>query len=217
MARLLANPFYYGHFRYLGEVHEGKHQGVISKRLFDEVQTVLARRGKLQRKANDPKPLCGLVYCSCGMMFTAETQVKRQKNGNVHVYDYYRCTRKSKTVACRELHVRAEALDKQLSALLLGFSLPTPWADKLRELMRKDELSEKAEYSANTEVLRNDTAQLSGKLQRLLDSYLDGDVERELYQDKRAEILGQKRRPEEKNRANDARRFDVGRTDENMA
>lgn len=138
------------------------------------------------------------VVCSCGMMFTAETQVKRQKNGNVHVYDYYRCTRKSKTVACREPHVRAEALDKQLSALLLGFSLPTPWADKLRELMRKDELSEKAEYSANTEVLRNDTAQLSGKLQRLLDSYLDGDVERELYQDKRAEILGQKRRPEEK-------------------
>ena len=99
---------------------------------------------------------------------------------------------------CIEPHVRAEALDKQLSALLLGFSLPTAWADKLRELMRKDELSEKAEYSANTEALRNDTAQLSSKLQRLLDSYLDGDVERELYQDKRAEILGQKKRLEEK-------------------
>ncbi len=99
---------------------------------------------------------------------------------------------------CIEPHVRAEALDKQLSALLLGFSLPTAWADKLRDLMRKDELSEKAEYSANTELLRNDTAQLSSKLQRLLDSYLDGDVERELYQDKRAEILGQKKRLEEK-------------------
>ena len=198
VARMLANPFYYGHFRYLGEVYEGKHKDIISKRLFDEVQTVLARRGKLQRKANDPKPLCGLVYCSCGMMFTSERQTKRQKNGNVHVYDYYRCTRKSKTVVCREPHIRAEELDKQLSTLLVGFSLPKSWADKLRELMRKDELSEKAEYSANTEVLRNDTAQLSDKLARLLDGYLDGDIERELYQAKRAEILGQKKRLEEK-------------------
>ena len=35
------------------------------------------------------------------------------------------------------------------------------------------------------------------KMQRLLDSYLDGDVERELYQDKRAEILGKKKLLEE--------------------
>ena len=34
---------------------------------------------------------------------------------------------------------------------------------------------------------------MSSKLQRLLDSYLDGDVERELYQSKRAEILGEKK------------------------
>ncbi len=125
IARMLANPFYYGHFCYLGEVHEGKHKGIISKRLFDQVQTVLTQRGKPQRKANDPKPLCGLVYCTCGMMFTSERQTKRQKNGNVHIYDYYRCTRKSKTIICREPHIRAEELDKQLSALLLDIFLQT--------------------------------------------------------------------------------------------
>ena len=38
---------------------------------------------------------------------------------------------------------------------------------------------------------------MSSKLQRLLDSYLDGDVERELYQNKRAEILGEKKRLQE--------------------
>lgn len=40
-------------------------------------------------------------------------------------------------------------------------------------------------------------ARLSEKMQRLLDGYLDGDVERELYQDKRAEILGKKKLLEE--------------------
>ncbi len=191
--RMLENPFYYGHFRYNGEVHEGKHKEIISKRLFDQVQVVLERRGKPHPAKNDPKPLCGLVYCSCGMMYTAEAHIKRQKNGNVHQYVYYRCTRKSKIVRCTEPHIRAEELDRQLSALLQGYTLPSAWADKLRELIHKDEAKEKADYSTVTNALQANIAQLSEKLQRLLDSYLDGDVERELYQDKRAEILGKKK------------------------
>ncbi len=199
VTRILNNPFYYGHFRYVGEAYEGSHKGIVSKRLFDQVQTALERRGKPQRKAkNEPKPLCGLVYCSCGMMFTAETRIKRQKNGNVHVYTYYRCTRKSKTVVCREPHIRAEELDKQLTELLSGFAMPTAWADKLRELMRNDEASEKADFVRATGKDKQSIAQLSDKLQRLLDGYLEGDIERELYQVKRAEILGQKKRLEEK-------------------
>ncbi len=191
--RILTNPFYYGHFRYLGEVHEGKHKAIVSKRLFNEVQIVLKRRGKPHRKANDPKPLCGLVYCSCGMMFTSERQVKHQKNGNVHIYDYYRCTRKSKTVACKQPHIRAEELDRQLSRLLLDFAMPTAWADKLYELIEQDEQKEKSTLNSQINSTQEQIVQLSEKLQRLLDSYLDGDVERELYQDKRAEILGDKK------------------------
>ena len=78
---MLTNPFYYGHFRYLGEVYEGKHTPIISKRLFDDVQNALERRGKPQKAVKEPWPFCGLIHCSCGMMFTNERQVKRQKNG----------------------------------------------------------------------------------------------------------------------------------------
>ena len=35
--RPLTNPFYYGHFKYAGEIYEGKHAPIISKKLFDEV------------------------------------------------------------------------------------------------------------------------------------------------------------------------------------
>ncbi|MGB3009006.1 MAG: recombinase family protein [Candidatus Saccharimonadales bacterium] len=195
--RILANPFYYGHFQYLGEVHEGKHKAIISKRLFDQAQTVLERRGKPHPAKNDPLPLCGLVACSCGMMYTAERHVKRQKNGNVHTYVYYRCTRKSKTIVCREPHIRAGELDKQLSALLQGYAMSTAWADELRSLICKDELVEKSDFEGTISASREHITQLSGKLQRLLDSYLDGDVERDLYQDKRAEILGEKKRLQE--------------------
>ena len=33
--KILTNPFYYGHFRYRGEVHQGSHKPMISKKLFD--------------------------------------------------------------------------------------------------------------------------------------------------------------------------------------
>ncbi|MGK2896332.1 MAG: recombinase family protein, partial [Candidatus Saccharimonadales bacterium] len=39
--KMLTNPLYYGHFRYAGEVHEGKHTPIITKSLFDRVQATL--------------------------------------------------------------------------------------------------------------------------------------------------------------------------------
>ena len=38
------NPFYYGVMLSSGELFEGKHEPIISKRLFDEVQAVMERK-----------------------------------------------------------------------------------------------------------------------------------------------------------------------------
>ena len=45
----------------------------ISETTVRRVQTVLKTTRQTAQKANDPKPLCGLVIARCGMMFTAET------------------------------------------------------------------------------------------------------------------------------------------------
>ncbi|PIP87428.1 MAG: hypothetical protein COV07_03520 [Candidatus Vogelbacteria bacterium CG10_big_fil_rev_8_21_14_0_10_45_14] len=108
---VLSNPFYYGHFYYSGEIYEGKHTPIISKKLFDKVQDVLCERGRPAKPRNEPMAFCGLLRCAtCGMMITAENKVKRQKNGNIHKYVYYRCTKKSKTISCNEGCVREEEL-----------------------------------------------------------------------------------------------------------
>ena len=201
ITKLLTNPFYYGHFRYAGEVFEGKHAPIISKKLFDDVQKVIDRRKhKRTTKHNDPKPLCGLLRCgSCNMMITGENQTKRQKNGNIHHYVYYHCTKKRKnTPRCSEPHVRQELLDEQLSEILQEYAMPTAWADKLREFMDKDINDQQARSQAQTADLETSITQLSTKLQRLLDSYLDQDIDRETYISKKAEIVSQKKGFEEK-------------------
>ena len=76
--------------------------------------------------------------------------------------------------------------------------MPASWADKLRELIDKDEANEKTDFAHRVAGDKKTVTCLSEKMQRLLDSYLNSDVERELYQDKRAEILGKKKLLEEK-------------------
>ena len=41
---ILSNPFYYGHFRYSGEIYEGKHEPMVAKKLWDQVQEVMRQR-----------------------------------------------------------------------------------------------------------------------------------------------------------------------------
>ena len=201
ITKMLTNPFYYGHFRYAGEVFEGKHTPIISKKLFDDVQKVIDRRKhKRTTKQNDPKPLCGLLRCgSCDMMITGENQTKRQKNGNIHRYLYYHCTKKRKnTPRCPEPHVRQELLDEQLSTMLQEYTMPMAWAVKLHELMDKDVTDQQTRNQAQTTDLQASIAQLSAKLQRLLDSYLDQDIDQDTYVSKKAEIMSQKKGFEEK-------------------
>ena len=196
---ILTNPFYYGHFRYAGEQHEGKHPPLITKKLFDEVQAVLLDRGRPQYKAkNVPEAFCGLLACaSCGMMITAERKVKRQKNGNVHQYIYYRCTKKSKVSKCAEPFVREEALHRQLSSLIETASLPAVWAEAMQEMVERDERDSAQTAAVLIGEAREKVATLSRKLERLLDSYLEQDIEREVYRERKADLMSQKKSLEE--------------------
>ena len=196
--QILKNPFYYGHFVYDGELHEGKHEALVSKKLFDEVQAVIEHRSHPTKGLREPQPYCGLLRCGCGMMITSESKTKRQKNGNEHHYVYYRCSRKNKAVRCVESAVRSELLDKQLSELLQDYALPTDWADEMRQLVDETERSEKVAVDSKVDDLREQVAHLSGKLQRLLDSFLDGVIERDIYVAKKAELMSEKKSLEEK-------------------
>ena len=196
--KILTNPIYYGHFRYAGEVYEGKHTPIITKKLFDTVQATLERRGQKRKGANAPQVLCGLLSCgACNMAITAEKKVKRQKNGNTHEYVYYRCTRKSKAIKCTEPAITEPDLRTQLSDILQGYALPSEWADELRQMLDEDE--QKAEQATGVFIADAQTkvSNLRSKLQRLLDGYLDQDIDQPTYRTKQAELMSEKKSLEE--------------------
>ncbi|MBN1325751.1 recombinase family protein [Candidatus Falkowbacteria bacterium] len=118
--RILVTPFYYGVFEYpsnSGNWYTGKHSPLISKELFDKVQEQLTRDNIVKQYGKEfsfTKVMqCGL----CGSGITAQEKFKKQKNGNVHHYIYYGCTR-GKDKDCKSGYIREEDLIKQLVKLM---------------------------------------------------------------------------------------------------
>ena len=174
ITKILTNPIYYGHFRHAGELHEGTHQPIITKKLFDDVQTVLSGRWRWSpkdtTKKRDPKAFTKLLRCgNCGSGITAEV-----KKGHT----YYRCTRKNQTRLCFQPFIREEALDGEISDLLKAFTLRSDWAEDMLKRVKKekDECAQSAELVAAGKRL--EVEKVSQRLQRLLDSLLDGLIDR---------------------------------------
>jgi site-specific DNA recombinase len=199
IARILSSSFYVGLFKYNKEIYEGKHEPIVSKNIFDKVQMVLKQRGKPQKTKNEPQALCGLLSCAtCGMSITGERKIKRQLNGNVHTYLYYRCTKKSKAVVCDEPHVVERDLTKEVSSALRPYILPKDWAVDLIHRLEKDAKEKTQSSSIVVQEMQTSLERLKTKLQRLLDSFLDQDIERSVYLENKAQLMGDKKSLEEK-------------------
>jgi DNA invertase Pin-like site-specific DNA recombinase len=117
--RNLSLPFYYGAFEYprkSGNWYQGKHESIVTKELFDLVQQQL--KSNIIRSENKEFAFTKLMTCgSCGSGICADEKIKRQKNGNVHRYVYYGCT-KARDKNCRCGYIEERELIKQFEGIM---------------------------------------------------------------------------------------------------
>lgn len=188
----LQNIFYIGLMRYKGEVFEGKHKPLISKKLFDKVQKVLKQRGKPQ-KIKHNFAFLGLMKCPCSAAITAEKKIK--PSGREYIY--YRCTKKKGP--CPEKHfLREEDLISQIKTYFQKVSLSSQDAEKVLTELKKDELKAKEETKILVQNLKKELLEIETKLEKLLDVYLAETISTEEYTTKKQKILTRKLELQEK-------------------
>ncbi len=116
---ILQNPFYYGSFEYpvgSGNWYQGKHEPLITKELFDEVQKQM--KSQFTKSESKEFAFTKLMTCGlCGSGITAQEKFKKQQNGNVHRYVYYGCT-KAKDKSCKCGLIEEKELIKQFEDLV---------------------------------------------------------------------------------------------------
>lgn len=116
---ILKNTFYYGEFEYPrggGIWYKGKHEPIITKELFDQVRQEM--KTNIIRVESKEFAFTKLMKCGiCASGITADEKFKKQKNGNIHRYVYYGCT-KFNDKNCKCGYINEDALIEELQKLI---------------------------------------------------------------------------------------------------
>ena len=187
LSTMLRNPFYVGIIRRkrTGETFAGRHEPLISSKLFDRVQRILD--GRLAPRTKQHRFLFQRLFrCeSCGYALISEKQ-----KGNV----YYRCH----TPTCPTTSLREDVLQAEVDRTLVSLTLPRTFEAVLREKIQAlGSESRAAEQRELTEV-RLALGKVEQRLSRLADLLLDGSVEVDLFAAKKEELLRERARLRER-------------------
>ena len=180
---ILKNPFYYGVFRYKGEIYEASHPPIITKQLFDRVQQVFKQRANPTREKTYSFVFRGFIKCGeCGGMIT--TEIKKDK------YIYYHCTKR--ITKCSQKFLREEELTGQIICSLAKIWLNDKTARKILQSFEQHRNKEENTASFEISKIEQKLKVIEEKIDRLLDGYISGLIDADEYQTKKQKLVEQK-------------------------
>lgn len=199
--KIFTSPFYYGWFEYgkgsVKQLYKGSHEPMITEKEYDIVQKLLGRHGR-PRPQKHRFAFTGLMRCgNCGAMITAEEKIKRQKNGNIHRYIYYRCT-KQKDEKCQQRAVELSELSKQIDAEINKLTISEKFKDWAIRYLHEIRQTEAQTHEATLKSSERDHLRLIQQLDNLLLKYSSPEnsegqlITDQEYQDVRSRLLKQK-------------------------
>ncbi|HJQ09072.1 MAG TPA: recombinase family protein [Candidatus Saccharimonadales bacterium] len=184
VTRILTNPFYIGVNRMQGRDYPGAQEPIITKKLFNEVQRKLKRRGYEQKPRKHNPVFKRIIVCeSCGKLVSWSKQkgrfygaCQRRKAGCWNM-KYLREDRVEALVV-----QKIEAIDDSKKRLLA----------KLKAALLIVQPQDVGMYREKMiDELRGQIAKMQRMEERLYDDRLSGFITKEKYEEKRRQLAGQ--------------------------
>ncbi|GMW03885.1 MAG: hypothetical protein AMXMBFR84_50190 [Candidatus Hydrogenedentota bacterium] len=178
VAELLKNPFYIGQIRIrsTNEIFAGLHEPLINTSLFKHVQAVF--EGRMPKRTRTHEFLFRQIFTckACGCYLIGEYQ-----KGHV----YYRCHSRR----CRMTCIRENLLEDATAASLSRIKLTTEEIANLKDVANEAQ----AEFTKNRQKvlasLELKKTAINGRLDRLLDAYLDQCISKADYEHRKKSVL----------------------------
>ena len=194
--KILDNPVYCGFNQYKGEIYPGNHEPIISKEEYDKTQSELKIRQRIAAENANPRPfqakyiLSGIAQCGyCGAPLKIILGMKRKDGSRLKKYEcHQRHPRTLRGVTTYNDNKKCNSgfyyKDKLEAYVLEEISKLQDNADYLDKIF----LGENAE-AIDRESYKKQIEELSKKLSRLNDLYIDDRITLEELQKKSAEFI----------------------------
>ena len=130
---------------------------------------------------------------SCGAMVTAEERTKRQKNGNVHSYIYYHCTKQTKP-RCAEPLVEEKALELEFDKAIADLEISAAFRDWAFAKLRRENETESSSRGAVLAAQQKVYNDVIKKIDGLVEMRASKEIGPEEFKIKKAELEKDKER-----------------------
>jgi len=186
MHTILRNPFYTGvmHIAASGETYTGNHEALISRAMFQRVQEILHGRVGTRVFVHDFLFRKSITCAQCGNCLIGE----RQK-GIV----YYRCH----SANCRKTSVREDVFAGSFEEELKKIEFTEAEFGYLKDRLAELKGSWLKDRDNQLQVLKLRIEQTTDRLNRLTDAYLDQALDKGMFEERKAALIGERRAMEE--------------------
>ena len=190
---IFKNPFYYGAFRWQGELHEGVHEPLISKDEFVKAQRLISVRKCAPRPAKHQYALKGSIQCGeCGASVTAEQKNKIRKDGSINQRTYYRCTHRRKDSNCKQPMLREADLERQFVTILDSITVPDEFVQWAIKWLNDEGKEAQVKRDAILKQQQRQIEKLNKEIDRLLDLRLQDEVDSSIFKIKKDALMAEK-------------------------
>ncbi len=175
--KLLTNPFYYGKFRWKGEIYKGNHEPIISKDLFEKVG--------FQLNGGNPHPqfqkrlteFRGKILCdSCKKTVTWEYQKGHWYGG---------CKQCKSPLSENKKYIRRKDVEEDLMKRIITIAPKNERVLKILEKALKESHQEESEYhETQVKGINNKLERIRQRVKTMYEDKLDGRITGEFYDER---------------------------------
>jgi DNA invertase Pin-like site-specific DNA recombinase len=186
ISKMLRNPFYVGTIRIqkTGAIFDGRHTPIVTKKLFDKVQAVLAGRVYPRTEEREFR-FRRLIRCAtCPRTLTGEIQ---------RGHTYYRCH----SSTCRRVSLNETTIDDVILSKLALLEFDVREMEDVRDVVAFLIDSELRTEESRQQHIERDLAKIAERLDRLTDAMVDGLIDKETFNERKASLIEERQRRSE--------------------
>jgi hypothetical protein len=184
--KILRNRIYSGDFDFDGATSTGKYEPIVSRELWQQVQSVLDGRGaRKTRKVKQDLAFSGFITCGhCGCALVGDIKKDRCR--------YYRCSHYKDN--CPEPYTREEVLEAKFTEMLKGIALSDDVLAWVADMLQGGHADERKAHEDAIARLQREHQRVQDRIEAMYVDKLDGRIDGDFFDRKAAEFRAEQAR-----------------------